>query len=281
MYFGPLVRYRGHRYVTVKRNKQLSMKLDQLLAALTTLSEKESVTEADVAKAIQDHADKAYHTIFRSGFSESETRADAKLKSKDGEILDLTSKLDKSSKTLEEVKKGGGDSAVVVEKYENALKAKDEAIAEREALLEKTKSEFSTTVRQRELAAFRDKVRNKLVSDGVDPDIADAKVQLFNLDRVELGEDYSVSRILQPDGATPYPVSKEVKPYEYISKEIYESVPERLKQDRRQQGSHLGNGGGESAPRFSETDISKMSDADYEKNREAIFRATKEGRISR
>ena len=258
------------------------MKIDSLLSALNDLSEKESVTEDDIAKAIQDSADKVYHTIFRSGFSESENRADKKLTAARGEIEELSSNLAKNASMIEEYKKGDSSenaTAALTEKYENALRAKDEGIAELQATLESKENEYTNTIRGRELSSFRNRVRAKLVSDGADPDLAEAKVQLFNLDRVELGDDLTVSRILQTDGATPYPNSPETKPFEYIAREIWDTIPERLKEDRRQQGSRLGSGGGQSAPRYSERDVSRMSDAEYEKNREAIFRANSEGRV--
>lgn len=258
------------------------MKLDKLISALTELSEKESVTEKDVANAIQANADKAYHSIFRAGFKENETRAEKDLTTVRGEVETLRSQLEKSNKLVEEFKasKGGDDDTqAIVERYEKALTTKDEELAAFRSQLEDKDKEFRASIEDREFRAFRESVKHKLVASGVNPDFAEAKVQLLDKGRIEFGEDLSVSRVLQPDGATPYPVSNEVRPFEYIAREIFESTPEALKEDRRQGGSGIGDRSGGKAPRFSEREIASMSDEDYAKHRDEIFQAQTEGRI--
>lgn len=258
------------------------MKLDSLISALTELSEKESITEKDVAQAIQSHADKAYHSIFRAGFKENESRAEKDLTTTRGELESLRSQLEKSNATIEELKKtkGGDDDAkALVERYEKALTAKDKEIETFKAQLTEKEKEFRSSVEDREFRSFRESVKHKLIADGVHPDFAEAKVQLLDKKRIEFGDDLSVSRVLQPDGATPYPTSSEVRPFEYLAREIYEATPEALKQDRRQGGSGIGDRSGGKAPRFSERDIASMSDEEYANHRDDIFQAQSEGRI--
>lgn len=258
------------------------MNLEGLISKLTELSKGEEVKEADVAAAIQAEADKVYHTIFRSGFKESEERAETKLEKLRGEVEDTKSKLEKAQATSKELEKNKGkDPEAITAKYEQALTAKDEQITALEAKLKETETEYTGKLSSKALDSFRGRVLNEAIALGVDPEIAKAKVQLMDLsERVEVGDDYEVSRVLQPDGATPYPLNGDRGLHEFLAAEVFESTPERLREDKRQSGSRVGERGGTSGARFSEKEIANMSDAEYEKHREEIFRANAEGRIT-
>ena len=248
------------------------MDLADVLKAL-----KESkVDPKDFAKALHEEVPDLYTHLFNAGHSKARGEYDAKLKAKDEELETLQKAINDSKSTIEQLSKSKPDVAEIEEKWKSA----NNRLA---AELEQARTQFSEKeksllerVQNVNTERYVKDVVSWMVSKGADPDYAEMKVQK-HLDRLDF-ENQQVVGVRQGDGVTAMPNPSNRPLHELLAREVMATVPPKFIEERRMQGSGLGNGASGNQ-NFTLDQLKGLSDADFEQNLDSIVAAAEAGNI--
>jgi DNA repair exonuclease SbcCD ATPase subunit len=204
------------------------------------LNELDGVEADEFAERLQDERPSLYKQVYSDGFGAGKTEVKSDLESTKDELQSLKDERDDLEQKVQKLEEEQPEAAEIRGKYEEKLQklqGQIESLQEDKSTLEEEKQSAIRTERERML---RERTKNALISQGVDPDYAEVQVekQMQN-GRVRFDDDLSPKVYEGED--IPSPRNGEDDADEILADSILEQTPDKFVADNRPGSTGLGS----------------------------------------